>query len=571
MLRPFSEPPARLRALLLALITLFTFAVLSAFASSAFAEDKKIEAAAKDALKKVEDDFLQGDYAKAIDKLKKAGDACGADKCTPAIKAQVYRDLGAMYFYAKKKDDAVTAFVEALKIEPSANLNINYKTAEVDAVYEEAKKKAGPATPPAGGGGDQPTGDFKHEAPSEAQVRTPFPIYVTYSGSTSIAKVVAKYKAFGDSEFTQIELAKMGDGWGGLIACKAVTQGTLQYYVQGFDASNDPVANSGDRNKTFKVAIKDKIDGDAPHLPGASPPKQCQETGDCPPDFPGCKKDGAGGGDAGKKDEGEDCETDNQCKSDKCTKEKCAAGEGDGGKKADKAPKFWIGVSGGIDIAFISSGDDVCKLDNKTALPINGGSYYCTNSDGTDYPFRNDKGVQNGTIRPTNAGGKNQVGGGAVTPSNYRVMLTFDYAVNRNFLIGARIGLVLNTYPGAAAGNDGKAGLAPIHAELRGTYVIGKDALVKAGPAPMVFLGAGASQFDGHVDVTVIETGTNGGKTVQAWTIAGPVFATFGGGLRYAFTPRAALLVAPKISAAFGGAAGFLLAPGAEAGVQFGF
>ncbi len=569
MLRPFSEPHARLRAPLLSLITLFTiasFTVLSlAFEVSAFAEDKKIEAGAKDALKKVEDDFLQGDYAKAIDKLKKAGDACGADKCTPATKAQVYRDLGAMYFYAKKKDDAITAFVEALKIEPGSNLNINYKTAEVDAVYEEAKKKSGPVKPPDGPGGDQPTGDFKHEPPTEAQVRTPFPIYVTYSGSTSIAKVVAKYKAFGDSEFTQIELTKMGDGWGGLIPCKAVTQGTLQYYVQGFDASNDPVANSGDRNKTFKVAIKDKIDGEAPHLPGATAPKQCQDTGDCPPDFPGCKK-GGGGDEPAKKDEGEECETDNQCKSDKCTKDKCAAGDGD--KKKDKPAKFWVGISGGADFAFIGSGDDVCLLDKKSALPSNAAGFYCTNSDGTDYPLRTDKGVQNGTIVP---GKSDQVKGGVVFPSNLRVMLTFDYAVNPNLLIGGRIGLVLNTYPGTAAGNDGKSGLAPIHAELRGTYVIGKDALLKAGPAPMVFLGAGASQFDGKVDVTVVETGTNGPKTVQAWTIAGPAFATFGGGLRFAFTPRAAFMLAPKISAAFGGAAGFLLAPGVEAGVHFGF
>lgn len=564
---------AHLRALFL---SLFTFLGTTALAMPAFAEDKKIESAAKDALKKVEDDFLQGDYAKAIDKLKKAAADCGADKCTPATKAQVHRDLGAMYFYAKKKDDAVASFVEALKIEPNANLNINYKTPEVDAVYDEAKKKVpsgGGTKPPDGGGSDgPPVGDFKHEPAAEQAVRTPLPIYVTYSGSSTIAKVIAKYKGFGESEFKQVELTKMDGGWGGLIPCKDVTQGTMQYYVQGFDASNDPVATSGDRNKTFKVAIKDKIDGDPPHLPGASPPKQCQDTGDCPPDFPGCHKGGGdGGGDtSNKKEEGEECEEDNQCKSDKCSHNKCAAGEGAGDdkKKKNKPARIWIGVTFGMDAAMLGSGDDVCVLDKKTALPVNTGGFYCTNSDGSDYPFRNDKGVQNGNIV---LGKSDQVKGGFVLPSNLRIMLSIDYAVSANFLLGARLGYVANTYPGQAAKDDGKSGLAPVHAELRGTYVIGKDALFKAGAAPMVFLGAGASQFDAKVDVTVVENGTNGPKTVSAWTIAGPAFGVLGGGVRYAFTPTAAFLGAVKASAAFGGSAGFLLAPGIEIGGQIGF
>jgi hypothetical protein len=362
----------------------------------------------------------------------------------------------------------------------------------------------------------------------------------------------------------------MGDGWGGLIPCLDVTQGTMQYYVQGFDASNDPVANSGDRNKTYKVAIKTKLDGEPPHLPNASAPKQCQDTGDCPPDFPGCHKGGGTGdtgtGDAtsGLKGEDEECDEDAQCKSGTCKHNKCTAPSDDGDKKPSKFRKIWVGVAGSLDLAYLGSADDVCKL-TKDATPLNTAGYYCTNSDGTDYPDRHSR-AQNDALQ---LGKSDQVKSG-FAPGNIRVMLTVDYALNTNLLVGVRLGYVLNTYPGSAAGTDGKT-FAPFHGELRGTYLFGKDALMKPGLAPFVFVGAGASQFDAKVDVTVVETGTPGTKSVQAWGIGGPAFFALGGGARYAVSDRAALTGALKFTGAIGGGAGFLPILAPELGVMFGF
>ena len=56
-----------------------------------------------------------------------------------------------------------------------------------------------------------------------------------------------KYKGFGQSDWKTIELKKTDSGYGAMIPCKDVTQGLMQYYIQGFSDQHDPVANSGTR------------------------------------------------------------------------------------------------------------------------------------------------------------------------------------------------------------------------------------------------------------------------------------------------------------------------------------
>ena len=554
---------------LLAALALLTFLLVTSFAQPARADD----AAAKKALDDAGQAYLETKILKAVSILDKAVKDCGSDKCSAGLRAQLHNTLGAIQFLAGDKDKARDEFVEAIKLDPKIVADRNYKTPEMDVVFEEAKKKVGGAKP-AGGGADagagdtgQPSGDFVHEPVAEQAVRTPVPVFVTYSGSTPLAKVIVKYKGFGMTEFKPIELTKTGDGWGGLIPCADVAQGTMQYYVQGFDASNDPAANSGDRNKTFKVSIKTKIDGDPPHLPGATAPKACQETGDCPPDFPGCKK--GGGGEtteaaSGLKAEDEECDEDAQCKSNTCTHNKCTAPAESGDKTPAKFRRIWVGVLGSLDFVFLPSADDVCKL-TPVAAPLNSAGYYCTNSDSTDYPDRHSR-AQNDALQ---LGKSDQVKGG-LAPGNIRVMASIDYALNPNILVGLRLGYVINTYPGSAASTDGKT-FAPFHGELRGTYLVGKDALMKPGFAPMVFVGGGVSQFDSKVDVTVVEQGVNGTKSVQAWTIGGPGFFSLGAGGRFAVSDRAAITGAAKFTGAFGGAAGFLPIIAPEVGVVFGF
>jgi hypothetical protein len=566
----------------LCLASLFT--ALPAFA------DAKTEAAAKALQKKaMDEDYLATDFAKAQDKLDKAVAACGTDKCSAPLRAQLHRDLGVVQIGGQlDKEKGIANFVSAIKTDATIALDPDLRTKDLDAAFAEAKKRAGGAgggAAPAGGGGaaaagGQPAGDFVHEPAAEQQIRTPIPIYVEYGGEEQLVKVIARYKGFGMTDWKTVELKKMGEkGWGGVTPCADVQQGTTLYYIQGFNAANDPVAVGGDRNNPYKVKVTREKVADPPHLPNASPPTQCADTGDCPPNFPGCKKAGpvVGPVEPTGKDGGEFCEEDSECKSKECKNSKCTDFEGGD----HKVRKVWVGVSIGFDYTLVPSADDVCKLNppNDPAAPlqpINQSNYYCVQADGTDYPYRpispadataNPRGRENTNLV---VGTSDKVSGGGAF-GNIRIMASIDYAINLNILLGARLGYVLNTYPGQAAKDDGKS-FPPVHLELRGTYLIGKDALTKK-VAPYVMVGGGISTFETAVKVSVVETvpATNAkiAKDVDAWQLAGPAFITFGGGARIALSERAAFMLGARINLAFGNA--FAPSAGPDVGIVFGF
>ncbi len=557
------------------------FVAAAMFASLAGAQTK-FETAARTLQKKaMEEDYLTTEFAKAQDKLDKAIAQCGTDKCPPTLRAQLRRDLGVVQIGGQiNRDAGIQNFVEALKLDPNVQLDADLKTKELEAAFAEAKKKlaagGGAAAGPAAGGEEPPSGDFKHEAIAQQQVRTPIPVYAEYGGEEQLVKVMVRYKGFGMTDWKATELRKMGaTGWGGLLPCSDVQQGTTQYYLQGFNANNDPVATGGDRNHPYRVSVTREAVENPPHLPNQAPPTQCADAGDCPPNFPGCKK--AASTEVAGKDGGEYCEEDTECRSGTCSKNKCTEPE-----SATTFRRLWVGISGAFDYSFVPSAEDVCKLhprDNsdpdRSALPVNDKNYYCVNSAGEDYPARPDSGLPAARLdenRNLVLGQSDKVSGGGAF-GNVRIMLSLDYALGLNFLLGARLGLVVNTYPGEAAGVDGK-GFAPLHAELRGTYVIGKDALATTGLKPMVFVGAGVSTFETSVKVSVIEANTpqagqRSVREVTAWQIAGPAFATLGAGARYALGARAALTGALRGNFAFGNA--FAPSIGPEIGLMFGF
>ena len=541
---------------------LFAFAVV-AFAASASAQSK--DAAAK-ALQKeaIEKHYLALDFAKSLATLDKAVALCGTDKCSAPVRAAIRRDQGTVHSAAGEKDKAVASFVEAIKIDANVTLDPDLKNADNQAAFDAAKKQAGGKAAPVADTGEQPTGDFTHTPAAEQQIRTPIPIYVEYAGEEPLVKIVARYKGFGMTDWKQIELKKIGEkGWGGLIPCADVQQGVAQYYLQGFNANNDVTATAGDRNRAYKVPVKREKVAEAPHLPNEAPPTQCADTGDCPPNFPGCKKAGATpDGEKTGKDGGEYCEEDSECKSSKCESNKCTEPE-----KSGKFRRFWVGINATFDYSFAGSSDDVCKLYPTTAQqpgfdagkvlqPINDKNYYCTDSSGNDYPFRptaptQPNADQNQRIVP---GTSDKVNGGGVF-GNVRILATFDYALNTNILLGLRAGVVLNTYNGQAAKDDGKT-FPPLHLEVRGTYLIGHDALLQKF-APYAMVGAGVSTFDVKVSpVSVVEqdpaNAQRTAKDVDAWQIAGPGFFTFGGGVRVGFSERAAFMGGLRVNLAFG-------------------
>lgn len=548
------------------------------FTAPAAVAQGKAEGPAKALQKKaMDEDYLATDFAKAAEKLEKAIGQCGTDKCSAQLRSRLKRDLGVVQIGGGlDKDKGVANFVEAIKLDPTVTLDPDFKTKDLEQAFADAKKRAagGGAAAPTNGGatpaGGQPEGDFTHTPAAEQQVRTAIPVYVEYGGEEQLTKVIARYKGFGMTEWKTVELKKMGEqGWGGLLPCADVQQGTTQYYIQGFDANNDPVATGGDRNNPYRVPVKTEAVEEPPHLPNASPPTQCADTGDCPPNFPGCKKATVGPEKTEPvgKDGGEFCEEDSECKSNQCSADnKCTEYEG-----TKKGPRLWVGLSGALDYTFVPSADDVCKL-TAQATPINDSNYYCTRQDGTDYPSRDpSQAAENDSIVLSKDRGSDKVtGGGAL--GNIRLMLTLDYAVTPNVLIGGRLGLVLNSYTGGEAEVDGKRFAVPIHLELRATYVHGQDALFKKGFAPYGFGGVGIGQFETNIPVQVIEAppgGTPEKRDVNAWHIAGPAFIAIGGGGRYAVNERFALMFGLRANFAFLNA--FAPSVGPEVGGQIGF
>jgi hypothetical protein len=533
------------------------------FSQPAFA-DARTERAAAAAMKKAKADWAAMNYGTGAKRLQKVLRACGDTKCAPGTRATLLMDIGAMLFKKGSKDEANLSFAAAAKAQPGITFDPAFDSPELRAAYAAATGGGGGDS----GGGVAPTGDFGHTPPTEQAVNTPLPLYVD-GGPDSVARVVVKYRPESSSNWKRIDLKKLDSGWGGLIPCADVTSGTLRYYIQGLDDTKTPIGSNGDAKHPYTVQIKDTISGDAPHLPGKAAPKSCSVSSDCPPDFPGCSKSGESAGDSGD-DNGDE--------------EKPEA------KASGSYKHFWVGA--GVEMEFISvpTGNDVCALDPVSALPLNSNNLYCTTQSGADFPARAGGGAQNNALCtaaaqqaglcPGDAAGHSS---GGVVPGDLRLMVAFDYALTANLLLGARLGATIFPYPGNAAVSDGRAFGSRFYGELRGTWVFGDNAIGTTGFHPLVQLGAGAAQFDGHVSSGAAyctanplpPKGTACGApfatgNVNIWETSGPGFGTLGGGVRWAATDSIALTAAARLNLSFG-ANGLVPTFGPEITAQYGF
>ncbi len=557
----------------------------------------------------IEEDNLNVNYAGAVKKLQAALGKCGANRCGAYVKAGLFRDLGAMQVLSGSVDEGKASFAQAIALDSSIDLDPAYKNPMLDGLWADVKKEAAVE-----GGGTRGRPSFARRPALRAispTPRRPKPKSTPRSRSTwnmevsSWGKVVAKYKATGMSDWKSVDLKKVGDGYGALIPCKDILQGSVQYYVVGFNTQNDPVATSGSRNKPFTVAVNAQISGPVPSLPGRDPPAQCEDTtaSECPPDFPGCKapkkepgedcekdaqcKDGSciGGKCIEKKGGGEDCESDKECSSESCSGGKCSSKKGGGdtcanddectsGKCDDEKcasasaeetgtlTRVWVGLSIQGDIYFMPAASNVCLLNAAGTVPVNTAGYRCVDPT-TSAAFPPDRNTNN-LISSKN----DQVLGGAVF-GNLRILASLDYALNPNMMIGARAGYVLFTDP--SSGTPGAA-FAPIHVEARFTYLFGHNALISQTIAPLIFAGVGAGEFDAFVPVTVTSTTTMPINLKEnAWLTSGPGFFALGAGVRVKLGAKVAGTAAFKFEGPFGGGAGFLPGIAPELGVQLGF
>src|SRR5258708_39799156 len=139
-----------------------------------------------------------------------------------------------------------------------------------------------------------------------------------------------------------------------------------------------------------------------------------------------------------------------------------------------------------MDFMNVPWGEDLCGRNVGTGRPINADNLYCRTLDGVDFPPAS---VSNGVDGSLGTGpGQGGHSGGGLQLGDVRYVVSIDYALTGNMLLGARFGGVANRYRGNDAVRDGRAFGPPIHAELRATWVLGHDPLVGTGAAPFVYL-----------------------------------------------------------------------------------
>ncbi len=497
-----------LRALQCLSVSMVVFVVVPASAN-----DPAIEKQAQSLQKKaIEEDSLNVNYPAAINKLQTALGKCAGNKCGSALRAALLRDVGAMQVLNGAIDEGRGTFLQALSIDASLELDPAYKTAMLQDVWLEAKKKAASGNDVVAGTGNPPvTGSAAAGGPASS---------ATAGGTQPSAGDSAHQAA---SEATECPP--------GLPGCNAVKK------HEGEDCENGRECQSN--SCRAGKCLEKKAAGES-----------CEKDEDCIGDSCGDGKCASA-----KKSEREDCDRDDECASGSCKEAKCAAAMP--GSTRSEAPRLWIGIAASLDFFLMPAATEVCRLNSAGSAPINSQGYNCVDANsGANFPRGRE---QNAAIQPRQ-GDTVQSGLGR---GNLRLLISMDYALDPNMLLGLRVGYVSLTDPASAPG----PAFAPLHVEGRFTYLFGRDALNKV--APMVFLGAGAGEFDAYVATTVAVSGK--AMSENAWLVAGPAFVAIGAGARVPLGKTVAATGAVKTEGAFGGTAGFLFGLAPELGVQLGF
>ncbi|HVY46027.1 MAG TPA: hypothetical protein VHB21_09115 [Minicystis sp.] len=544
---------------------LLSFVAVTGLAATALAAPKD-KAAMKLHDAAMNEDYLNVDFAKAEKKLSDAIKLCGANGCSPDVLGKLHVSLGTVLGIGQNKMDAAKAeFQAALKADPNAQLDKSLSTPQLQATFDEAKGGGGEKPPPTKKG---PGGDLPMTPPPESPVNTPVPIYIDVPSDLSPGKVTLRYKPFGGTSWKSLEMRKMGDGYGAEIPCEdTTTTGEIKFYITVADTDGAPIATAGTLKEPYRVTVKNELDGEAPHLPGKKPPKQCAAKGECPPGLPGCAE--AGGPQRGDKAEGATCDTTTECQAGlTCLNGTCAPEAGGGGAKG-KPKKNVIGAYAQFDLTLYGSkapgggSAGVCDVSNSN-------SYACFYT-GTSHEFYGapDDGVAN----------TDSVAGGFAF-AGMRALVGYDRQLLSKvpLSLGLRFGVAFPSMPSPDNAPQGRAGptglnwapvsgFPPIHAEGRLTYSLG-GALFEGGKAhPYFFVGGGVARVTTSVQVQVCDQLTEGGEfvptpskvcrgggsrnsrpvTLDAYQIEGLNFVAVGAGTNYGITDNFGIAAELKI------------------------
>lgn len=451
----------------------------------------------------MDEDYLATNFKAAIAKLETALKVCGT-KCSKELVAKIHGNLGTVYAAGLgRQEDAVEAFKEMLRNDPTQTPNSAYLTGDVQRAFETAKSAMGAAPVVV-----ERAVDALVEKPWPEQATFhPVPVFVELPEGANASRVIVRYKAPGQNDWRELALQKQGKGWGGYIPCSATEkEGQLLYFTTAFDQNLDRVASGGSGDNPRKVQLKAAISGRQPSLPGAEPPSSCPRP-----------------------EERLSCETDDDCPGAEVCRELACVPRDDGPSAEDrekaKRKYNWLSLAFSPDLLFVSQTDDACSPSAQED-----GKYSCFYSGGVQF-----------TGTPLPGGSSNSVSSGIGTGS-MRVMAGYDRLLGTRMVAGVRLGFAFLGYPER---EDGKKFL-PFHAEARFAFHFLKDPFASKGVRPYVFGGGGLGEASARVSTSVlVDDGANGTRAddVDVHQRAGPAFGTLGGGIQYAVSREAAMVV----------------------------
>lgn len=481
--------------------------------------DGRAQQLVKDAL---EEDYLATNFKAAEAKLETALKACGTDKCSKPVLAKVHRARAVVMSAVGQKSDAVEAFKEMLRLDPSLGLDPNYKNEDLEEAYEEAKEASGPAPVVV----DRTLAALEEKPWAEQVVGTPVPVFVKLPEGVSATRIVVRYRSTALPKWNEVELTEQRGGYGGYIPCAAVEkEGKVEYFATAFDENLDRVASGGSADKPRVVKLKPAISGRQPALPGGVPPSACpkeQQRLSCEID--------------------DDCPGAKVCRNLQCVDEMEATRPE---REAEaKRKKNWVSINFSPDVGLISSTNDACSESGQ-----DDGVLSCFFGDGTQY-----------TGVPQTP---SEIQGG-FSPGSMRLMVGYDRVLARRMTIGTRLGYVLGGHPERQS--DGET-FFPFHIEARFAFFFQSDPFGGPGVRPYVFANGGMGETNSKVTTEFIDSASGQAVTLDVYQKGGSFWAGAGGGIQYAastevalvldvgvkqFFPKNSTVIAPTLGFAYG-------------------
>jgi hypothetical protein len=290
-----------------------------------------------------------------------------------------------------------------------------------------------------------------------------------------VSAVVLRYRAYGDDNWTRVDLKKKGEEWRGRDPVHAArAPGTWGMYIEAKDERDNPLERLGSRDRPLVFKVVEKSTQPPPSLPGeprriaASRPRTAPKRWSARPPVMPCRGPGQEGHQLqsvqrlrpghgmrrgqlqgpGVCTKDADCGEGMMCQAGSCAGQARAAASATGSASTSAA-----------DFASLSQATDVCRT---------GADEYACYATGVPTGH-----ALSGTAAPVTGG---------MHLGTLRALFSYDRFLTDNISLGVRFGFAFSGAPD---------GFFPLHFEGRGTYYFGDVIRGRSRFVPYMAMGAG--------------------------------------------------------------------------------